>query len=372
MAHFARRHRLVLVAALTIVLGSWAPSVAFGQDSTPIPPAASCHEEPRTLVDFQSLAQTSGPIQREPTSMPDGSTPDAATVAAITATIADFAACSVSGEYYVQLGFFTDQYLQGFITTYGLTPDQINDDLTTAFLQSIPDFSALRHLRLVGDERVALVATTVTYELLYLELVSTDDRWLVDVAVFLPLDEDNTGQNGFLGRTYTDRFTGIAVEWDESWTPVSPDAAPMITDLALDNGVGLLMFRWSWLGIESLKGNLALDQCIQPPSVMAFTAGTVDMMDPEFITVVVDGENRPLRGIKESSGFGVYNLHYFPLADFDLEAGETNPAPRDYRLYVECRVLPDDSLIQITHLVPKADYQDQIPARKAVFALLEL
>lgn len=366
------RRSLRWLAVLSVLLLVGAPGQALGQAATPAPLSGSCDAAAPSIADLQSLigSSTAGTrFSALPDGMPDGTAAGSKTAAKIVATLADYSACVASGDAMRQIGFFSGNFLASLAAAAGLPASQVSEQAVQVIAkQYAATITAVRHLRMIEKKRAALVVATTSYDLYYVELVSSGGRWLIDDVAPLPADAD--GPTGFFGQTYTDPFAEVALEWDATWSVLTAKQAPMISDLALTDGDGVFMLRWSFLGVENLQADASLAQCVGAPSALSFTVSTVD---PASIAVALDKKQRPQRGVSKTSAFAVYDLAYYPKGDFDTAGSAANGTPQAERLYVECRVIPETgALIQINHLVPAADYNAQATARKTLLATLEL
>ena len=203
------RRRLGGGAMAVVVLGLIVGPVG-GQDATPgptanpdrpgpdVPAPEECRVEPRPIpIDVAPpLGEvTPAPAQPTPFVVPDGEPVDAATEAAVTATIRESVACRNAGDFLRAYALFTDAFVAGLLGP----PDAIDPDLVARLSApptpvAEPERLAMGSVTVVvrlPDGRVgALVMTQDAQEVyadfLYLVAPAADGgRWLIDDRVFV-------------------------------------------------------------------------------------------------------------------------------------------------------------------------------------------
>jgi hypothetical protein len=148
-----------------------APTVA--QDATPatgeIISGEQCTTDARPVTFLGELVAT--PVAQDeyvaPTAVPEGVTPDDATVDEITAVVEQFIACSNSGEVLRALSLFDDAYLRRVIDPTGeLDPDTANklvESIATPIAiepEQFVVFLGIREMVQLPDGSVAVVLET--------------------------------------------------------------------------------------------------------------------------------------------------------------------------------------------------------------------
>lgn len=206
----------VVLAALT-VLGGIAPVAA--QDATPpalpaTPEAAACTVEPRSITFFEQFIGTPTAEQATPAiaatpaaafEMPAGDPADQETVAAVTATVVELAACLNAGDFLRYFALFTDDYFRGVVEEFGPLPEE-EFAAFGATPQALPAENraailAVVDVRVLADGRVAgLFDVYDPFETppgparFYWEFVEQDGRWLIDEQVMLgPIEPAQVG-----------------------------------------------------------------------------------------------------------------------------------------------------------------------------------
>ena len=196
-----RRTGLLVAASVSLALLSAAPAPAASQAETPVTVAPGrCEVEPPTAADLAALAEaTPRPIETPilpgpmatPASMPPLAPPDV--VAAVAATMAEFAACTNAGEARRSLGLFSDDLLAAFFGDVNV--DDLAELLATPTaatpLEDPIGEVTVEEVRLLPDGRVSAItrydgvpSRTV--------LVRIGDRYLIDAVDDLPAEATPT------------------------------------------------------------------------------------------------------------------------------------------------------------------------------------
>lgn len=123
-----RRRRVYLILAFEVGLVALHPALAWQGSSTPTAvtlTAANCHTEARSFAELHALFATPEVPAPRPTPgvLPRGVPADAATIAAITATVQELVACWNAGSLPRAYGLYTDDYLRRLLARQG-PPDR--------------------------------------------------------------------------------------------------------------------------------------------------------------------------------------------------------------------------------------------------------
>lgn len=201
-----QRRTLSIVGSL-VAFGLFCPGVA-AQPTPPagtVVPASQCAIGPRTIASLQQLAGT--PTAAAATATPSlaavgtlaGAPADPATIAAVTATYRELAACLNAGDYRRIFALYTDAYVTRLLRRTGLdlaqfqaTPDP-NRPQTTAFV-------SVQDVRVLPDGRVAARVETfdpragrVVVDAL---LIREGDRYLINQEDAVPPSATGTPPAG--------------------------------------------------------------------------------------------------------------------------------------------------------------------------------
>ena len=203
----------VLVALVGLVAGSARPAVA--QDATPVasPGAAVCTVEPRTADElialwFEDVAGTPT-LRATPTpqavaaeaELPAGEPADAATLAAIVATVREVEACFNAGEFARGLALFTDDLVRQFGPGEGTAAEVrafLEAPPLAAPAEGRPEPATVREARVLPDGRVGAVLVELTAEgpedAFFVVFERVGERWLADD--FVEIEEAGTPAAG--------------------------------------------------------------------------------------------------------------------------------------------------------------------------------
>lgn len=173
------------------------------QEATPAaypltPDPADCRIEPRSIESLIAVmgtpaaASPAAPASPTPFVRPDGEPADAATAAAVIATVHEVFACANAGDFLRIYANFTDDYLRHFLAG---TP--MNDQVIGFFTASpvpLPEAEKriivrFEEVQLLADGRAGVVVVLDepddprTEEPDYIILEQVGDRWLLDEVV---------------------------------------------------------------------------------------------------------------------------------------------------------------------------------------------
>ncbi len=152
---------------------------------------------------------------------------------------------------------------------------------------------------------------------------------------------------------YTSPTFGYALSWDQEWTVVREDSADSFDTLELTNGVSRVFIE----GQEDFEGDPR--QCLN--DAVAEARAGVGIADFEPMR---DDEGRRVTGFQSGRAYAAYTLIYT-----EPNGGE----PTEYVEYLECRTLAEgESVLEITQIVPAADYEAESAALEELLANLDL
>ncbi len=152
---------------------------------------------------------------------------------------------------------------------------------------------------------------------------------------------------------YTSPTFGYTLSWDEPWTIERETSEGGFDTLELTNGVSRVFFE----GQEGFEGNP--EQCLNDAVTEARTGEGISDFEP-----MREDDGRRVAGFQSGRAFAAYTLTY------------SNPGgggPERYVEYLECRTLAEgESVLEITQIVPAADYEAEAAAFEDLLANLEL
>jgi hypothetical protein len=162
-------------------------------------PAAACTVAPRTAGAVAEIVATADRAKATPLpstaayTQPAGVPADAATVAGVTATVRQLAACVNAGDFMRFLALFTDDALRRYAADLALplkaddpriTPDPSTNDRVAvegvADVLVLPDGRVSALVKLPNLTAASSPAADLTLQLIF---VHQDDRWLIDELV---------------------------------------------------------------------------------------------------------------------------------------------------------------------------------------------
>lgn len=199
VAPLAMAPTLVLagLSALALV-GPGSPSGATAQGGTPAAasvPAADCRVEPRVVTAWDGTPAAGveiPPVTTDgPFVPPTGQTPDAGTVAAVTATITESLACANAGDVPRLLALASDRFVRALFTGDAAAPEaevlaSISAPATPVATADLLTLIAIGPVVLLDDGRIAATVSTRDQTVTYVDvvyLVNGGDRWLIDDSV---------------------------------------------------------------------------------------------------------------------------------------------------------------------------------------------
>lgn len=192
--------RGLMIGTILLTLLLTATSAASAQEATPA--SAGCTVEPRTEEELMALAATpyapqATPAEATPATLPPGDPVDVATIAALTDTLSQVAACARAGDINRLLALYSDEYIVQHI--FAREPQPIipgrPQDGTPAIPAATPGAafatSEVHEANLLPDGRIAAeVATGDALDVVF--FVEADDgRWVID-----EIHSIATGSNG--------------------------------------------------------------------------------------------------------------------------------------------------------------------------------
>jgi hypothetical protein len=174
-------------------------SVVAGQATPDVPKPEACQVAPRSLPllgapDPSALAPTPAPLETAaPFAIPNGKPADAATVAAVTATVREAIACRNAGEFASAYALMSNRMLLQLFGGPATIDPEIADALASEPRRVPKDrrlaLVAVSDVQSLADGRVGAIVETRTGEASfrdYLFFVAAGDRWLIDESVPLP------------------------------------------------------------------------------------------------------------------------------------------------------------------------------------------
>jgi hypothetical protein len=162
----ARLSGAVGALGLALILAS---PIAAQETAGEIIPGSECTTEARPFTFLGDIVATPAATDEyvAPTGVPEGDTPDDATIAEIEATVRQFIACSNSGNVFRAFTLFDDDYLRRAIDPTGdLDPDTANElteSLATPIAleeEQMVVFLGIREMVQLPDGTVAVVLET--------------------------------------------------------------------------------------------------------------------------------------------------------------------------------------------------------------------
>ncbi len=185
-----------LVVLICFVLG--APVAARAQEATPVASGSECMVETRNLLplfrEMGGTPQASPPVPVAATTPPTGIPADEATVAEVTATVNEFAACFSAGYRYRYLYLLSNDFLR--VSLGDLDPAELEAIAAAAEAESGPAtptatagqtlIQEVRDVQVLADTRV--IATVIGGNIanvggatpVYFIFVRNGDRFLID------------------------------------------------------------------------------------------------------------------------------------------------------------------------------------------------
>ncbi|MFL5760919.1 MAG: hypothetical protein ACJ789_14440 [Thermomicrobiales bacterium] len=180
--------RFLLLGSMLLALLVGATASVAAQEATPA--GGGCTVEPRTEEELLALSATPyvpspSPVVATPATMPPGEMADEATVAAITDTVNQVAACAEAGDINRLLALYSDRYVVAHIFAREPQPiipghPRVEGQTLPATPAATPVTSMVRQAHVLPNNRIA--ATVVTGEEIdIVTFVKSDDgRWVID------------------------------------------------------------------------------------------------------------------------------------------------------------------------------------------------
>lgn len=142
---------------------------------------------------------------------------------------------------------------------------------------------------------------------------------------------------GVQGNSYTSPVFGFSVTWDDTWTVGDEQQKEGYTLLQLSNGTSIVTFEGSATSLD-------------PKACLNQVASNIEGSDSVSGFKPATGNEGPLGGDEDGRSWAVFDF------TFKAQSGDV-----DYSAYLDCRtVVPNESVVVITQLVPAASFNDQI------------
>jgi hypothetical protein len=188
--------RLLLLGTLLLSLLIGATASVAAQDATPATPAGSpaatgCTVTPRTEEELLALSSTpytepATPAASTPATMPPGEPVDDATIAAITDTVNQIAACAEAGDILRLLALYSDRYVVEHILAR--EPQPIipghprveGEQLPVATPGATPATSVVQEAHALPNNRIAATVVTGDEIDIVIFVKADDGRWVID------------------------------------------------------------------------------------------------------------------------------------------------------------------------------------------------
>jgi hypothetical protein len=316
-------------------------------------------------------------LSQLPTDLPAGEPVDAATVAALAATVRERMACLNAGDTARYLALYSDDAILRSPRLTRLATAVADLSLPRPeSIDELPQGNApgLYHARALADGRVAAVAPPGHLGLpeLY-TFVRDGEGWLIDD--FTPL-MTAPGLYGVVGNTLTDKHFvfepgrpfgeyGYGLTWGPEWKPIAePSVGLKSWGLILTDGTSIVAIR---AGLGDSGAGLA--DCVTPPRIDQTSPRPRFPMDRDFldrgqgVNPALSSDGQPLRGETPESAFAAFDIAYRP-------GGEGPALP--YRLHLECHTMASGGwLLGIVLLTPVEAYDAAISALRSLTATIE-
>jgi hypothetical protein len=191
--------RILLLGTTLFSLLIGATASVAAQDATPATPAGSwaafgCTVTPRTEEELLALSSTpytepatpAMPAAATPATMPAGEPVDDATIAAVTDTVDQIAACAEAGDILRLLALYSDRYVVEHI--FAREPQPIipghprveGEQLPVATPGATPVTSVVQEAHALPNNRIAATVVTGDEIDIVIFVKSDDGRWVVD------------------------------------------------------------------------------------------------------------------------------------------------------------------------------------------------
>lgn len=175
--------RFALPVVALVMVGMLSVTDALAQEATPVsvpvvPEPAECQVSPRTADELLALAATptaaASPVAVRPAT---GEPADAATVAAVTATVREIVACGNAGESFAVLALYTDALVRRLIAPGLETGAEIAEPAATPRpVASRLALVAVRDVTVLEDGRVSAIVEVAS--------IAAIDEVLPDLLIF--------------------------------------------------------------------------------------------------------------------------------------------------------------------------------------------